>query len=146
MKIGIYLHGIGQKLVSCAGDDSIETVAHLLTRHRIGAMPVLEADGRMAGIISERDLVRGFSDRGKGALGLRARDLMTRSVVTCGPDDTLSCARELMKRHGFRHLPIVENGSVRGIISMRDLLEGRLKERELEINVLRDKVIAARNR
>ncbi|KAB2919229.1 MAG: CBS domain-containing protein [Hyphomicrobiaceae bacterium] len=146
MRIGIYLTGIGQKLISCSADDSIEAVARLLTRHHIGAMPVLETAGRMAGIISERDLVRGFSERGKGALELRARDLMTRSVVTCGPDETLSCARDLMKRHGFRHLPVVKDGKVCGIISMRDLLEGRLKERELEINVLRDQVIAARNR
>jgi CBS domain-containing protein len=146
MKIGMYLDRIGQKLISCDPGDSIQSVARALTKHRIGAMPVLQAGGRMVGIISERDLVRGFSEHATSVLGLRARDLMTRNVVTCGLDDTLSCACKLMKEHGFRHMPIVENGSVRGIISVRDLLEDRLKEKELEINVLRDTVIAARYR
>jgi CBS domain-containing protein len=62
MKTGMYLDRIGQRLVSCDGDDSIEIVARLLTKYHIGAMTVLEADGRMVGIISEHDIIRGFSD------------------------------------------------------------------------------------
>lgn len=135
-----------QKVVTCRPGDTIEAVAATLTTYNIGAMPVIDATGALVGIISERDLVRAFAAKGCLIQKLSVGDLMTRDVVTCGLDDIVMSTRSLMKKHGCRHVPIVENGSVRGIISVRDLLEDRLKEQDLEINVLRDTVIAARHR
>lgn len=135
-----------QKVVTCRPGDTIEAAAAALTMHNIGAMPVTNTTGALVGIISERDLVRAFAAKGFLIQRLTVGDLMTRDVATCGLDDIVISTGSLMKKHGCRHVPIVENGSVRGIISVRDLLEDRLKEQELEINVLRDTVIAARHR
>lgn len=135
-----------QKVVTCRPDDTIEAAAAALTTHNIGAMPVTDAAGALVGIISERDLVRAFAAKGFVIQKLTVGDLMTRDVATCGLDDIVISTRSLMKKHGCRHVPIVENGKVQGIISIRDTLECKLQERELEVNVLRDNVIAARHR
>ena len=74
------------------------------------------------------------------------RDLMTVRVVSCGPEDTIQSAQDMMRRNRFRHLPVVEGGRVLGILSIRDTLATRLQESELEINLLRDVVVAARHR
>jgi len=114
-------------------------------KHSIGAMPVCELNGRMVGIISERDLVRVFARTNWSELQyILARDVMTTRVVTCGPNDTLRGAQQLMRTNHFRHLPIIEDGRVKGMVSLRDTLALRLRESEDEINVLRDAVAAAR--
>jgi CBS domain-containing protein len=100
----------------------------------------------MVGIISERDLVRIFARTDLGELKyMRARDIMTTRVVTCGPDDTMRAAQDLMRINHFRHLPVVEGGHVTGMLSLRDTLALRLQESEDEMNVLRDAVVAARH-
>ena len=100
----------------------------------------------MIGIISERDLVRVFARTDLSELHyMRARDVMTTRVVTCGPDDTMRFAQDLMRTNHFRHLPVVENGRVSGMLSLRDTLALRLQESEDEMNILRDAVVAARH-
>jgi CBS domain-containing protein len=99
----------------------------------------------MVGIISERDLVRTFVRVDWSELQyLRARDVMTTRVVTCGPDDSMQSAQDLMKANHFRHLPVVENERVLGVLSLRDTLALRLQESEDEVHLLRDIVVAAR--
>jgi CBS domain-containing protein len=146
MNVGEYLQRAQQRLVTCKPDDAIETVAKLLDAHAIGAMPVCEPDGRMVGIISERDLVRTLATRGDAMRKMRVTEVMTKRVVSCGPDSTMQAAQDLMRNNRFRHLPVVAAGQVVGILSIRDTLATRLKESELEINVLRDIVVAARSR
>jgi CBS domain-containing protein len=146
MKIGEFLKHTRQKLVTCLPDDSLAAVAKDLYNHGIGAMPVLELGTRMVGIISERDLVRAFARTDWSELQyLRTRDVMTTRVTTCGPDDSMQSAQELMKAKHFRHLPIVENERVLGMLSLRDTLALRLQESEDEVNILRDIVVAARH-
>jgi CBS domain-containing protein len=100
----------------------------------------------MVGVISERDLVRAFARTDWSELQyLRARDVMTTRVVSCGPDDTMRAAQDLMRMNHCRHLPVVEGGLVRGMLSLRDTLALRLQESEDEMNVLRDAVVAARH-
>jgi CBS domain-containing protein len=107
--------------------------------HGIGAMPVCELGTRMIGIISERDLVRVFARTDWSELQyLRARDVMTTRVV-------MRTAQELMRINHFRHIPVVEDGRVQGMLSLRDTLALRLQESEDEMNVLRDAVVAARH-
>jgi CBS domain-containing protein len=145
MKIAEFLKQSRQPLVTCLPDDTLPAVAKRLYSHGIGAMPVCEFGTRMTGIISERDLVRAFARADWSELQyLRARDVMTTRVITCGPEDTLQSAQELMKANHFRHLPVVQNGNVQGMLSLRDTLALRLQESEDEVNVLRDIVVAAR--
>ena len=100
----------------------------------------------MVGVISERDLVRAFARTDLNELQfIHASDVMTTQVVTCKPDDSIKMAQQLMRAHHFRHLPIVENGKVRGMLSLRDIMALRLQESESEVNVLRDVVVAARH-
>jgi CBS domain-containing protein len=146
MKIGEFLKHSRQKLVTCLPNDTLAAVAKSLYSHGIGAMPVLELGTRMVGIISERDLVRIFATTDWSELQhLRARDVMTTRVVTCGPDDSMQSAQELMKENHFRHLPVVEHERVLGMLSLRDTLALRLQESEDEVHVLRDIVVAARH-
>jgi CBS domain-containing protein len=100
----------------------------------------------MIGVISERDLVRVFARTDWSELQYqRARDVMTTRVVSCGPDDSMRAAQELMRINHFRHLPVVEDGRVQGMLSLRDTLALRLQESEDEMNFLRDAVVAARH-
>ncbi len=146
MNTGEFLKNARQRLVTCLPDHSLEAVAQLLHANGIGAMPVCELDKRMVGIISERDLVRSFATIAWSELhDLRARDVMTTHVVSCGPQDSMHRAQALMIRNGFRHVPVVEAGRVIGMLSMRDTLALRLQELEEEINVLRDVVVASRH-
>jgi len=129
------------KLISCRPRDTIETVAEILTVNKIGALPVRDGEGKLIGIISERDIVRGFAEKGRAIGDSRVENLMTRDVAVCRPTDTLKTVMATMSRRHIRHLPVVENGALIGIISQRDVMAVRLEEAELETNVLRDRVL-----
>lgn len=144
MKIGEFLKRSRQQLVTCLPDSSLAAVAKLMYAHGIGAMPVCEEGNRMIGIVSERDLVRVFARTDWSELQyLRARDIMTTRVISCKPEDTMRTAQDLMRTNHFRHLPVVQDGRVQGMLSLRDTLALRLQESEDEMNLLRD-VVAAR--
>jgi CBS domain-containing protein len=147
MKIGEFLKNAHQRLVTCLPDETLEGVAKLMYAHEIGAMPVCELATHMVGIISERDLVRVFATANwEEVRYMRARDVMTKRVVSCGPEESVQHAQDVMRENHFRHLPIVHGGRVVGILSIRDTLALRLRESEEEIHVLRDAVVAARHR
>lgn len=146
MTVGKILEKLGQQLATCRPEDTVQTVATVLTTKGIGALPVCDERGAMVGIVSERDLVKAFARRGNGNNSLRVRDIMTRDVISCSPVDTPAHAGALLQKHRFRHLPVVSDNNVVGILSIRDLLETRLEETELEVGVLKDSVIAARFR
>jgi CBS domain-containing protein len=146
MKVGKLLEDLGQQLTTCRPEDTLQTVATVLTAKGVGALPVCDENRGMVGIVSERDLVKVFAHRGGETGTLRVRDIMTTNVICCSPEDSLEDARALLQRHRFRHLPVLRSGKIAGIISIRDLLETRLEETALEVNVLRDSVIAARSR
>jgi CBS domain-containing protein len=146
LKIGEFLAHSRQRVVTCLPDDPLHAVAKLMYTHGIGAMPVCELGTRMVGVISERDLVRAFARTDWSEMQyIRARDVMATRVVSCGPDDTMRTAQELMRINHIRHLPVVKDGRVQGMLSMRDTLALRLRETEDETNVLRDVVAAARH-
>lgn len=147
MKIAEFLERKRQRLVTCRPNDTLDAVAKLMHRNGIGAVPVCEVGVHMVGIVSERDLVRAFATNGSGELGhLRVRDIMSTQVKSCGPDEDLHAAEQLMRRHHFRHVPVVEAERVVGMLSIRDTQAQRLQESEDEIHVLRDAVVAARFR
>ncbi len=143
MKIGEFLADSRQRLVTCLPDDPLNAVAKLMFTHNIGAMPVCELSIRMVGIISERDLVRAFARTDWSELQyIRARDVMTTRIVSCGPDDSMRTAQELMSANHIRHLPVLKDGQLQAMLSMRDTLSLRLRESEEETSVLRDLVRA----
>ena len=136
MKIGEFLKSAQQRLVTCTPDDTLETAAKLLHAHRIGAMPVCQMT-RMVGIVSERDLVRTFATQTGDLRNMRVRDVMTTRVISCGPDDSMQAAQDLMRKNRFRHLPVVEGGRLAGIVSIGDVVKNRLDELEDEANQLK---------
>ena len=144
MKIGEFLAHSRQRLVTCLPNDPLNAVAKVMYTHNIGAMPVCELGTRMIGIISERDLVRALARTDLTELQyVRAHDVMTTRITSCGPDDTMRSAQQLMRENHIRHLPMVKDGQVLGMVSMRDTLALSLRESEEETSVLRDMVAAA---
>lgn len=146
MKVSEMLSSNKQVLAVCSPDEPILTVSERLSSANIGAMPVCGQGGTLIGVISERDIVRGFARNGAKLTSLHVRDLMTRDVVTCGLSDAMEEAEQRMNARRVRHLPVVEGEKLIGMLSIRDLMVWRLQESRQEANVLRDAVIAARYR
>jgi CBS domain-containing protein len=144
MKVGEILQWNRQVLSTCTAEEPILTISERLSALNIGAMPVCGAGAALIGVISERDIVRGFARNGARLTERYVRDLMTREVVTCSPDDSMTDAESRMNKHHIRHLPVVERGKLVGMLSIRDVTAWRLQESRNEVNVLRDAVIAAR--
>jgi CBS domain-containing protein len=132
----------GNLVLTTTPETSIPDVCSKMRMHNVGAL-VVSRDGRhVDGMISERDIVVGIARHGETVFRQAASQLMTRSVHTCTPSDTIQHAMELMTNHRVRHLPVVEDGVLAGMISIGDVVKDRLKELELETNVLRDAYLA----
>lgn len=121
----------GKNLVTVAPQASLATVATALAsggngKKGIGAVVVTESGGALAGIISERDLARGFHKHSEDILGMIVSDLMTRTVITCHPDDSVGDVMAAMNSHHIRHLPVVDDDGLIGIVSLRDLMKIRI--------------------
>ena len=138
MLIAQILAGKSPDVVTTRPDATIAEVAKLLKAKRIGAVVVTDADGGLCGIISERDLARGLADHGADLLTLRVGDLITREVSTCSPDDGIDQLMQQMTEGRFRHLPVVADGRMIGIISIGDVVKHRLQELEQEAHMLHD--------
>jgi CBS domain-containing protein len=108
----------------------------------VGALIVCDAERRIRGILSERDIVRNLAKHGAGVLQQPVESVMTHDVHTCAPQETVARAMALMTRFRYRHLPVVDQGKLVGMISIGDLVKHRVREMELETGVLRDRVIA----
>lgn len=124
-------------IVSCTPDISLQDAVRMLAERRIGAMPVVE-EGRVIGIISERDVLYCLAAEGGASLAKSVREVMTAPVVTV--ECTTSCteALALMTARRFRHLPVVENGEMRGFLSIGDLVKVRLEQVSHEAEAMRD--------
>jgi len=144
MNVKDYLATIKRVIITCRPEDTMETAATLLATNHIGAMPVRDANGRIVGMFSERDVIRAFSQRGKEVQRLLVGDLMSRTLIVCTPDDTMVTARRLMKANRIRHLLVMEGIHLVGLLSISDVLEVILQDTDMEVHVLRDHVIAVR--
>ena len=121
----------------------LATAAKLLSERRIGALVVTGADRRIVGIISERDIVRALSEHGADALAQPVGQVMTRDVTTCGEDDSVASIMERMTAGKFRHLPVVAEGELVGLISIGDVVKQRVEEIESESEAMRDYIRTA---
>ncbi|MBS0561936.1 MAG: CBS domain-containing protein [Proteobacteria bacterium] len=137
MTIGAILKDKGNTVVSVAPTASAMEIAEVISSRRIGAVMVLNPDQSVAGIVSERDVVKAFAAHGAKVVDLRAEDLMTRAVTTATPSTSVDEAMEIMDAGYFRHLPVVVDGKLAGIISIRDLVKFRIMQHEHDVENLR---------
>lgn len=126
-------HHLGGDLVCIEPKADLAAAAKLLSAHRIGAVLIRGAGGRLAGILSERDIVRALSEHGADALALSVGQVMTRDVATCGEDDTVASIMERMTSGKFRHMPVIANDTLVGLISIGDVVKQRVEEIESEL-------------
>jgi CBS domain-containing protein len=133
----------GRDVTTIAPDKSLGDAASLLSQHKIGALVVTGADRRVIGILSERDIVKAVSGDGAAALEEKISARMTREVVTCAPHDTMAELMGRMTAGRFRHLPVIDNGRLVGIISIGDVVKHRLAEMERESSAMRDYIMTA---
>ncbi len=136
MTVAAILRQKAGETVTVTPQASLADVTGVLTERRIGAVPVLEG-GALAGIISERDIIRCLARHGAGALDLTAADAMTRSVQTVTPQTTIGQAMATMTSGRFRHLPVIAEGQMVGIISIGDVVKARLDDQAHEVETLR---------
>lgn len=133
----------GSDVISIEPTATLETAVRTLTEHKIGALLVLGPDRRVIGILSERDIVRVLAERGAGVLAQPLSQVMTRRVVICSEFDTVDVLMERMTTGKFRHLPVVEQDKVIGVVSIGDVVKHRLLEMEQESAALRDYIQTA---
>ena len=128
----------GREIVAIAADATLSDAAQLLARKRIGAVIVHGEDGSLAGILSERDLVRAVSEESVAALARPVSAYMTRTVMTCSESDSIEDLMEMMTHRRFRHVPVMESERLVGIISIGDVVKTRIEETEREAATLRE--------
>jgi CBS domain-containing protein len=143
MTVHAILSRKGRDVVTIAPTANLSEAVSLLAGKRIGAVVVTGADDRVAGILSERDIVRALGERGAAALGDNVAAVMTRKVTTCAEADTISVIMERMTTGKFRHLPVVEQGRLVGVISIGDVVKSRVEEIERESDALREYIATA---
>ena len=122
---------------------TLESAVKILSEKRIGALIVVGPDGRVAGILSERDIVRALGERGPSVLTEPVGQVMTRKVVTCSETDTVGNIMERMTAGKFRHVPVLDRGRLVGIVSIGDVVKYRLEEMERESSALREYILTA---
>jgi CBS domain-containing protein len=133
----------GRDVLSISPEATLHDAAALLTRNRIGALIVRGPGGKLSGIISERDIVRAIAEHGAAALALSVRARMTSDVAVCEENDTIAEIMETMTRCRFRHMPVVENDQVTGIISIGDVVKTRIDETLREAQALKEYIATA---
>jgi CBS domain-containing protein len=116
----------------------IAEAVRVLNAHHIGAVVVLNDSGEVAGILSERDIVRHLGDAPADLLQRSVREVMTTEVITCGRNADISELMEQMTRHRIRHIPILEDGELVGIVSIGDVVKRKIEEAEQEANALKE--------
>jgi CBS domain-containing protein len=133
----------GGEVISIEPTATLDTAVKTLAEHKIGALLVLGPDRRVIGILSERDIVRVLAERGASVLSQPLAQVMTRKVITCSQSDSVGVLMERMTTGKFRHLPVIEDEQVIGVVSIGDVVKHRLQEIERESAALRDYIQSA---
>lgn len=143
MQVKDILAAKGRDVVDIEATASLQAAAELLAARRIGAIVIRGAGGRLAGILSERDIVRAIARHGAAALDLPVGQAMTRDVVTCTENDTCAELMERMTSNKFRHLPVLQENALVGIVSIGDVVKQRVDEIERESEEMRNYIRSA---
>jgi CBS domain-containing protein len=142
MTVRAILDSKGHQIQSVQPDAKLSAAIKLLGEKKIGAVLVMER-GRIEGILSERDIVRVLGERGAAVLDEPVSAVMTRKVISCKPSDTVGAIMEMMTSGKFRHLPVIDDSRVVGLISIGDIVKWRVREYESEQEALRDYIKTA---
>lgn len=143
MNVAQLLGNKGHDVLSVQPHRTLSEAIRTLGEKRIGAVVVMGADGSLLGILSERDIIRALAEIGPTALDHPVSRVMTTKVVTCRIETTVDELMELMTTGRFRHVPVVENGRVAGIVSIGDVVKHRVAEIEAESRAMRDYIAMA---
>ena len=143
MTISIILASKGREVVTIAPSASLASAVGLLVEKRIGAVLILGADRRVVGILSERDVVRALAERGAGALEEPVSQTMTRKVSTCNENESVFNIMERMTDERSRHVPVVDQGKLVGIVSIGDVVKHRLQVMERDSAAMHDYILTA---
>ena len=133
----------GRTVHTVSPSATIREAMALLLRHSVGSLLVVDNDGEVLGIVSERDIVRAVAREGVAALSHTARDLMTAELVTVSPATSVAEGLAIMTQRRCRHLPVMEHGKLAGMVSIGDLVKARIEQAEQEAESLRAFVTAA---
>lgn len=131
MRIADVLRNKGTAVATISPDTTVTELLAGLAERNIGAMVVVAPDG-VQGIVSERDVVRRLNELGAGVLALPVSEIMTSIVVTCGPGDSIDSLSGLMTNNRVRHVPVIDDGELAGIVSIGDVVKTRMEELEAE--------------
>jgi CBS domain-containing protein len=143
MSVASILKEKGRTVETITPDTTLWSTVWSFRTKGIGALVVSEDGRTMLGLISERDVVHGLAEHGAKLLQMRVGQLMRTSVITCSPDESITKVMAQMTRHRVRHVPVVEHGALRGIVSIGDVVKYRLDELEMEANILRETLITS---
>ena len=138
MKVAEILRHKGKNVETVRPDAKVLMAVHRMRMQNVGALVVSRDGVRVEGVLSERDVVRGLTRHGADLLDMSVVAVMSRGVPVCSPDDSLTLVMGQMTRTRNRHVPVVEDGALCGIVSVGDVVKHRLEEMELETSVLRD--------
>jgi CBS domain-containing protein len=138
MNVAGILKTKGSTVITAAPSDTISTISGILGPKKIGAVLIVNDMGKLCGVLSERDIVRGLSECGNDCLNQTAADLMTSDLVTTTPSETIDNVMALMTEKRIRHLPVLSEGKLVGFISIGDIVKSRMDEVEREAAALRD--------
>ena len=143
MRVSDILTNKGRPAVITIGpDEAMEAAARLLHIKHIGALIVCGDDGAIVGVLSERDIARAIAVKGSASLAMKLREFMTAEVVSCKTTDSIADVMKTMSAGRFRHMPVIEEDRLKGMVSIGDVVKHRLDEAEHEANALRDYVLA----
>ncbi|MFL6746734.1 MAG: CBS domain-containing protein [Sphingomicrobium sp.] len=142
MTIAAVLRGKGSEVETITADATVSDVVGSLGQRRIGALPVVE-DGRIVGIVSERDVIYGLRDHGADVLGWPVSRIMSAPAITVSPDTEVLTALALITQRRIRHLPVVDGHRIIGIVSIGDLVKHRMERIEAEAEAMRSYIQSA---
>jgi CBS domain-containing protein len=137
MNVATILKLKGRQVATARPDATLFEIATKLSQRRIGAMVIVGDSGHVDGIVSERDIIRAIAEGGPAALNNTVSTVMTQNVVSCSEKSAIDELMELMTEGRFRHLPVMEDGSLVGIISIGDVVKNHVAEVEMEVSAMR---------
>jgi CBS domain-containing protein len=138
MNVAAILKSKGREVVTTGPNTALLDIAEMLGKRGIGCIVITGADGKVVGIVSERDIVREVGRAGSKVLKEPVASCMTKSVVTCREADTIEKLMAEMTAHRFRHMPVVERGKLCGLVSIGDVVRMRIAETEMEAAAMRE--------
>ncbi len=143
MTVAAILSEKGRDVVTATPDQTVGEICAVLTEMKIGAIVVHDPDDAIVGILSERDIVHVIASNGTDALVMPVKSVMTAKVMTCSEDETIIAVMERMTRGRFRHMPVVRDGALIGVVSIGDLVKFRIEQAEREAEEMRSYIATA---